>query len=140
EFGEGLLGRVQTALTTGEGLLNVRLLEHLFYAALTHRLMVHAGEAVVVAETMEPRWSLRQVFPEHASVWRRSLARAQAERVGGLSLAALAERIVWATMTRRGRAELSEGAPAIAAAIEAAARELRPRLSNLLRERPKGAS
>lgn len=140
EFGEGLLNRVQAALATGEGLLDVRLLEHLFYATLTYRLLVHAGEAVVVAETLEPTWSLRQVFPEHASVWQRSLARAPAERVGGLSFASLAERIVWATATRRGRAELSGGAPAIGSAVEAAARSLRPRLSNLLRERPGGGA
>lgn len=140
EFGAGLLVRVQTALATGEGLMDVRLLEHLVYASLTHRLLVHTGAAVVVAETVEPTWSLRQVFPEYAAVWRRSLARAPADRLGGLSFAALAELLVWATATVHGRTELGAGAPAMAAAVEASARLLRPRLTNLLRERRGGES
>jgi hypothetical protein len=139
-FGGGMLGRVQLARATGEAVLDVSLLEHLVYASLTHRLMVHPGEAVVVAEAVDSTWSLRQVFPEHAAVWRRSLARAPAEQIGGLMFAGLAELVVWATATGQGRAELSAGAPAIQTAIEAAARSLRPRLANLLLERRGGTS
>jgi len=105
EFGAGMLLRLQSGAATGEPRLDARLLEHLVFAALTYRLLVHTGEAVA-----------------------------------GLGLASLAETLVWATSTRRGRAEVAAGPGAIAAVLAEAEADLRPRLTNLLRERPGGGN
>ncbi|MFY0531899.1 hypothetical protein [Nannocystis pusilla] len=87
------------------------------FAALTYRLLVHSGEAVVVTAGDEATWSSRQVFAEHAAVWRRALVSAPSEGLAGLELAELAEALVWATATRRGRATVAAAPPAIAAAV-----------------------
>ena len=71
---------------------------------------------------------------------RRALISAPTEAVAGLGLASLAETLVWATSTRRGRAEVAAGPGAIAAVLAEAEAELRPRLTNLLRERPGGGN
>lgn len=138
EFGAGLLVRVQAELMAGEGWMDVHTLEHLVFASLTYRLLVHTGEAVVVTGTHEATWSLRQVFPEHAAVWRRSLGRAPMAALGGLAFAGLAERVVWASATQRGREEVAAGPPAIAAGVAEAASAIKRRLTDLLRERSGG--
>lgn len=136
EFGAGMLVRVQSGLTSGEPRLDARLLEHMVFASLTYRLLSHAGEAVVATASEDGTWSLRQVFPEHAAVWGRALVRAPVDALAGLSLAGLAEAVVHATATRRGRAEVA-GTP-IAEALAEAWPRLKPRLTDLLRERPGG--
>ena len=78
------------------------------------------------------------MFPEHAASWRRSLGWAPVAALGGLGLAGLAERVVWATATLRGRAWLAAAPPTIAAEVVGAAASLKPRLTNLLRERAGG--
>ncbi|WAS99369.1 hypothetical protein [Nannocystis punicea] len=140
EFGAGMLLRLQSGLTAGESRLDTRLLEHVVFAALTYRLLVHSGEAVVVTPGDEATWSSRQVFPEHAAVWRRALVSGPDEALAGLVLAELAEALVWATTTRRGRATVAAGPPAIATAVAEAETQLRPRLTNLLRERASGGN
>ncbi|MCY1057457.1 hypothetical protein [Nannocystis sp. SCPEA4] len=140
EFGAGMLLRLQSGAATGESRLDARLLEHMVFAALTYRLLTHAGEAVVVTAANDGTWSSRQVFPEHAAVWRRALISAPSEAVVGLGLAGLAEALVWATATRRGRAEVAAGPGVIATAIAEAEAELKPRSTNLLRERPGGGN
>jgi hypothetical protein len=136
EFGAGMLVRIQSGLSAGEPRLDAALLEHMVFASLTYRLLAHPGEAVVVTGAEDGTWSLRQVFPEHAAVWRRALVRAPAEALAGLALADLAEAVVRARATRRGRAEVT--AAAIAEVLAAAEIQLKPRLTDLLREPPGG--
>ncbi|PCC75266.1 hypothetical protein SAMN02745121_04011 [Nannocystis exedens] len=140
EFGGGMLLRLQSGLAAGEPRLDARLLEHMVFAALTYRLLIHSGEAVVVTPGEEATWSSRQVFAEHAAVWRRALVSAPNEGLAGLDLADLAEALMWATTTRRGRATVAAAPPAIAAAVAEAEAELRPRATNLLRERAGGGN
>lgn len=140
EFGAGMLVRLQSGLALGEPRLDARLLEHMVFAALTYRLLVHSGEAVVVTAGDEATWSSRQVFAEHAAVWRRALVSAPREGLAGLELAGLAEALVWATATRRGRATVAAAPPAIVTAVAEAEAELRSRATNLLRERAGGGN
>lgn len=136
EFGGGMLLRLQSGLAKGEPRMDSALLEHMIFASLTYRLLVHTGEAIVVTAANDGTWSSRQVFAPHAAVWRRALVSAPAEGLGGLALAGLAEALVWATATRRGREAVGAGAPEVAAVVTEAERRLKPRLTNLLRERP----
>ncbi|MDC0723101.1 hypothetical protein [Nannocystis bainbridge] len=140
EFGGGMLPRLQSGRTAGEPRLDARLLEHVVFAAVTYRLMVASGEAVVVTPGDDETWSSRQVFPEHAAVWRRGLMAAPHEALAGLDLAALAEALVWATTTRRGRATVAAGPVAIATAVAEAEGQLRARWTDLLRERAGGGN
>src|SRR5690606_37687401 len=133
EFGAGLLARIQAELASRAGGMDVHTLEALVFASLTYRLLIHPGEAGVVTAGPDEGWSVRQVFPGQASVWRHAIGRAPPAELAGLSFTALAEQVVWATTTQRGRTEVAAGPAEIAAALGEAEASLRPRLANLLR-------
>jgi hypothetical protein len=130
--GAVLLPRVRASVT-GEGPpLDLVVLDHVLYAAMTHRSLRWRRAARVVAEGAT--WSIRQVFPDHAVVWNSAVIEAPAEAVGGLSFARLAELLVRDLIARRAGTERPTGAPAIAAALAAAEPVIVPWLSNLMPE------
>lgn len=127
-----LLARVRASLATGTERMDAIVLEHLMFAAITARRLKQAGEAVVVAEARDSTWSIRQAFPEHAPVWRRALASAPLQHLGGLGFALLAELAVRATLAARAGAPGPAQPPEIAEALAAAGAMLAPRIVNLL--------
>lgn len=130
--GAVLLPRVRASVT-GEGPpLDLVVLDHVLYAALTHRSLRYPREALMITEG--PTWSIRQVFPDHATVWKKALIEAPAQELGGLVFARLAELVVRAFVARRAGAEPPASAPAIAAALAAAEAVIAARISNLLGE------
>lgn len=130
--GSMLLPRVR-AIAAGEGPpLDLVILEHVLYAVLTHRTLRFQRPALVM--TAGSTWSIRQVFPDHATVWRQAMIEAPSQALGGLALSQLAELLVRAFIARRSGTEGPASAPAIVAALTAAEAVIAPWISNLLGE------
>lgn len=131
-LGGVLLARVRASLAAGLPPMDTVVLDHLMYAAITARLLRRTDEAVVIADAGDSTWSIRQAFPEHATVWRRALVCAPLQEVRGLGFALLAELVVRELLAGRSGGEGPATSPGIAAALAAAEAVIGPRIVNLL--------
>lgn len=129
-------------------------IEHLFFGLVRYRAECEGEEIMLVGSggeepgppgsAGEGRWLLRLVFTENGRVWRRGVVLAPEGALAGVELATVAGEVVARMLERRTAANTQRPsaneaansppplAPALAAALEAGATVLAPRIKTLI--------